>query len=145
MAGFRIPTVKPPNKNGRSSSHKDIWPPYQWLGYSDITNFSTTAASEITSTSTIFTIQAGPMKFNATFFTPVEPNDYGRQSIPFTYLFVDGFVADDGNPHSIQLYSDITGGQLNPHWMAGRATMDYLRPMVRQDEKAMREVIGRLQ
>ncbi|KAF7783395.1 hypothetical protein Agabi119p4_1419 [Agaricus bisporus var. burnettii] len=83
--------------------------PYQWLGNSNIANFSTTTSSEITPTSTIFTIQAGPMKFKATFFTPIEPNDYTRQSIPFTYLFVDGFAADDGNPHTIQLYSDITG------------------------------------
>ncbi|EKM77069.1 hypothetical protein AGABI1DRAFT_108435 [Agaricus bisporus var. burnettii JB137-S8] len=83
--------------------------PYQWLGNSNIANFSTTTSSEITPTSTIFTIQAGPMKFKATFFTPIEPNDYTRQSIPFTYLFVDGFVADDGNPHTIQLYSDISG------------------------------------
>ncbi|XP_006457506.1 hypothetical protein AGABI2DRAFT_123370 [Agaricus bisporus var. bisporus H97] len=85
--------------------------PYQWMGNSDsnIANFSTTSSSEITPTSTIFTIQAGPMKFKATFFTPIEPNNYTRQSIPFTYLFVDGFVADDGNPHTIQLYSEITG------------------------------------
>ncbi|EKM77075.1 hypothetical protein AGABI1DRAFT_130801 [Agaricus bisporus var. burnettii JB137-S8] len=83
--------------------------PYKWLGNSIVTNFSTAVASEITPTSTIFTIQAGPMKFNVTFFTPIEPNDYTRQSIPFTYLFVDGFVADDGNQHIIQLYSDITG------------------------------------
>ncbi|KAF7783398.1 hypothetical protein Agabi119p4_1422 [Agaricus bisporus var. burnettii] len=85
--------------------------PYQWMGNSDsnIANFSTTISSEITPTRTIFTIQAGPMKFKATFFTPVEPNDYTRQSIPFTYLFVDSFVADDGNPHTIQLYSEITG------------------------------------
>ncbi|KAF7783397.1 hypothetical protein Agabi119p4_1421 [Agaricus bisporus var. burnettii] len=115
------------NTNGNAPQH--VWPqlftqkhilgwnamirvdgqPYQWLGDSYIANFSTTAASEITPTSTIFTIQAGPMKFKATFFTPIEPNDYTRQSIPFTYLFVDGFVADDGNPHTIQLYSDISG------------------------------------
>ncbi|KAF7783408.1 hypothetical protein Agabi119p4_1432 [Agaricus bisporus var. burnettii] len=86
--------------------------PYQWLGdhpEPSVANFSTTVASEITPTSTIFTIQAGLIKFKATFFTPIEPNDYTRQSIPFTYLFVDGFVADDGNPHKIQLYSDVSG------------------------------------
>ncbi|XP_006457508.1 hypothetical protein AGABI2DRAFT_181692 [Agaricus bisporus var. bisporus H97] len=83
--------------------------PYKWLGKSTVANYSTTVASEITPTSTIFTMQAGPMKFNVTFFTPIEPDDYTRQSIPFTYLFVDGFVADDGNSHIIQLYSDITG------------------------------------
>jgi hypothetical protein len=46
--------------------------PYQWMGKSPNYNFSTTITSEITPTSTTFIIQAGSVKFNATFFSPVE-------------------------------------------------------------------------
>jgi hypothetical protein len=46
--------------------------PYQWLGASINVNFSTAVARGITPTRTTFTIQAGPMKFNATFFSPIE-------------------------------------------------------------------------
>jgi hypothetical protein len=46
--------------------------PYQWLGNASNYNFSSTVANNITPTKTIFTIQAGHMKFNATFFSPVE-------------------------------------------------------------------------
>lgn len=48
---------------------------YQWLGaFSGDSTFSTTVASgsRITPTTTIFTIHAGPMRFNATFFSPIE-------------------------------------------------------------------------
>jgi hypothetical protein len=46
--------------------------PFQWLGNFPNYNFTNTVASTITPTKTIFTIQAGHMKFNATFFTPIE-------------------------------------------------------------------------
>jgi hypothetical protein len=45
---------------------------YQWLGDSLLVNFSTTVANTITPTRTIFTIQAGSMTFNVTFFSPIE-------------------------------------------------------------------------
>lgn len=104
---------------------------YQWLGGLINNSYSNTVVTEITPTRTIFTLQAGHIQFNATFFTPIEvilfivhngvaslpaqPTNYTRQSIPFTYLFVDGFTTDDAKPHSIQLYSDITAGLYNIH------------------------------
>ncbi|KAF5360962.1 hypothetical protein D9756_005161 [Leucocoprinus leucothites] len=79
---------------------------YQWLGA--YYNSTKTLMSAITPTKTIFRIEAGPMQFNATFLTPIEPNDYVRQSIPFSYLYIDDFSFNDSALHSVQLYTDIT-------------------------------------
>ncbi|KAF5346060.1 hypothetical protein D9756_010802 [Leucocoprinus leucothites] len=82
--------------------------PYQWMGNSGF-NFTNTVSSYITPTKSVFTIQAGPMQFNVTFFSPIEPNDYVRQSMPFSYMYIDAFAANDSQPHSVQIYSDISG------------------------------------
>ncbi|KAJ6567991.1 hypothetical protein DFH09DRAFT_1155589 [Mycena vulgaris] len=79
---------------------------WQWLGNPG-GNASTWISTEITPTRTIMTVQAGPMLLNVTFLSPVEPSDWTRQSFPFSYVYVDG-TAQDGNFHSIQLYSDIS-------------------------------------
>jgi hypothetical protein len=81
----------------------------------------------ITPTKTVFRIEAGPIQFNATFFSPIEvwivslaerpeanllqPKDYVRQSTPFTYMYIDGFSSNDSAEHIVQLYSDITAGK----------------------------------
>ncbi|EKM77071.1 hypothetical protein AGABI1DRAFT_43976 [Agaricus bisporus var. burnettii JB137-S8] len=121
---------------------------YQWLGGLINDSYSNTVVTEITPTRTIFTLQAGHIQFNATFFTPIEPTNYTRQSIPFTYLFVDGFTTDDAKPHSIQLYSDITAGLYNIHraskWdmkTSGDMIYHYVKPihprsMVDEDDSA---------
>ncbi|KAF9443528.1 hypothetical protein P691DRAFT_778832 [Macrolepiota fuliginosa MF-IS2] len=80
---------------------------FQWMGNSGF-NFTKTLTSEISPTKSVFRIQAGPIQFNATFLTPIEPTDYVRQSIPFSYMFVDAFSATDGQAHRIQVYSDIS-------------------------------------
>jgi hypothetical protein len=41
----------------------------------------------------------------------MQPGDWALQSFPFSYVYLDG-KAIDGQPHSIQLYSDISGGAL---------------------------------
>lgn len=38
-----------------------------------------------------------------------QPSDLVLQSFPFSYAYVD-IKSLDGNPHSVQLYTDITGG-----------------------------------
>jgi hypothetical protein len=43
----------------------------------------------------------------------MQPGDWALQSFPFSYVYLDG-KAIDGKPHSIQLYSDISGGALVP-------------------------------
>ncbi|KAJ7512010.1 hypothetical protein B0H11DRAFT_721093 [Mycena galericulata] len=79
---------------------------WNWLGF-PVGNTSTLISTEITPTRTILTVQAGPMLLNVTFLSPVEPSNWALQSLPFSYVYVDG-QALDGKSHSIQLYSDIS-------------------------------------
>ncbi|KAF7378302.1 hypothetical protein MSAN_00255600 [Mycena sanguinolenta] len=81
---------------------------YHWLGSPVPGNASTWIETQVTPTQTILTVQAGPMQLNVTFLSPIEPSDWGRQSFPFSYVYLDG-TATDGKPHSVQLYSDISG------------------------------------
>ncbi|KAJ7347211.1 hypothetical protein DFH08DRAFT_808969 [Mycena albidolilacea] len=81
---------------------------YHWLGQPIPGNASTWLATTVTPTRTILTVQAGPMRLNVTFLSPIEPGDWARQSFPFSYVYLDG-KATDGQSHSIQLYSDISG------------------------------------
>ncbi len=96
---------------------------YQWMGSSGF-NFTRTATSEITPSKSVFRLEAGPITFNVTFLSPIEvrifyflglvvslgvqPNDYVRQSMPFSYMYIDGIVASDSEPHNVQVYSDIS-------------------------------------
>ncbi len=81
--------------------------------------------SEVNTSKSIFRIQAGPIHFNATFLSPIEvwvcffhlelfsssgaqPDNYVRQSMPFSYMYIYGIVANDSQPHTIQIYSDIS-------------------------------------
>ncbi|MCJ1463316.1 hypothetical protein MMC07_001923 [Pseudocyphellaria aurata] len=57
-----------------------------------------------TSTHTIFTLAAGDATFRLDFLSPVSPNDYVRQSLPFSYLTV---FASSSRSLSIQIYSDV--------------------------------------
>ncbi|KAI0248912.1 hypothetical protein BJV78DRAFT_1378612 [Lactifluus subvellereus] len=57
----------------------------------------------VTPTRTVFTFQIGPIALTATFFSPIEPGNWVRQSTPFTYLAFE-LNATDGNTHDVQLY-----------------------------------------
>ena len=61
-----------------------------------------------TPTQTIFTLTAGPVNVVVTFLSPVEYNDLQRQSIPLSYMLIS-VASNDGNSHSVQVYSDISG------------------------------------
>ncbi|KAH9171798.1 hypothetical protein EDB89DRAFT_2070371 [Lactarius sanguifluus] len=61
-----------------------------------------------TGTSTVVSAQAGPMEFNLTFLNPIEPGDWVKQSIPFSYLALTA-KSLDGAVHNVQVYSDISG------------------------------------
>ncbi|KIM38969.1 hypothetical protein M413DRAFT_447329 [Hebeloma cylindrosporum] len=80
---------------------------YQWFGRNNITTIlnATTTSYHLTPTRSIFTVSAGPAQFNATFMDPIEPSDWVRHSLPFSYLFIDTLLTTDGNSHSIQFYS----------------------------------------
>jgi Domain of unknown function (DUF5127) len=84
----------------------------------------------VTPTRTIFVAQTGSMQVNLTFLNPIEvrfnssvtfkvlhmhhlkPGDWVKQSIPFSYI---AFTAEslDGASHTVQVYSDVTGGTYN--------------------------------
>ncbi|KAF8194036.1 hypothetical protein K438DRAFT_1969332 [Mycena galopus ATCC 62051] len=53
-----------------------------------------------------YRVSAIPTLLNVTFLSPVEPSDWGRQSFPFSYLYVEG-TATDCQAHSIHIYSYI--------------------------------------
>ncbi|KAI5115723.1 hypothetical protein M0805_009016 [Coniferiporia weirii] len=83
---------------------------YQIIGTSDVpfAPLATQTSVEFTPTSSIFTLTAGNMLINATFMSPIEPTDLVRQSLPFSYFYMTA-TSLDGNPHSVSMYSDVTG------------------------------------
>ncbi|KAH9000742.1 hypothetical protein EDB86DRAFT_3075192 [Lactarius hatsudake] len=62
----------------------------------------------ITPTQTVVSAQAGPMQVNLTFLNPIEPGDWVKQSIPFSYLALSA-KSLDGAAHAVQVYSDVSG------------------------------------
>ncbi|GJE95240.1 DUF5127 and DUF1793 domain-containing protein [Phanerochaete sordida] len=68
---------------------------------------------QVTPTRTIVSLVAGPVDFNVTFLSPIEPADPVKQSFPFTYFAISA-VSNDGANHEVQVYSDIT-----TEWVSG--------------------------
>ncbi|KAG7090517.1 hypothetical protein E1B28_009628 [Marasmius oreades] len=66
----------------------------------------------VTPTRTIFILRAGPIQFNVTYLSPIEPDDIVLQSFPFSYVFLDA-VSADNQAHSVQVYSDLSGEWLS--------------------------------
>jgi len=67
-----------------------------------------------------FTFDAGPVRVEARFFSPVLPKDLCKSSIPLSYLEAE-FIATDELSHDVQLYSDIDsiwlgGGNVSVDW-----------------------------
>lgn len=91
------------------------------------TGEATQQALVFTPTRTSFRLQAGPVDVNITFLSPIEvsisrhsqqsgiivpqPKDLIKQSMPFTYIYMD-LVSNDGQPHDVQVYSDISAGEV---------------------------------
>ncbi|GAA6059794.1 hypothetical protein JCM10212_003689 [Sporobolomyces blumeae] len=65
-------------------------------------------AFEYTATRSIFSFDADGVEFNATFLSPVTPNDEVRTSLPFSYFAVDVDPRAVGE-RTIEVYSDIGG------------------------------------
>ncbi|KAH8834149.1 hypothetical protein DL96DRAFT_1579578 [Flagelloscypha sp. PMI_526] len=88
---------------------------YSFLGASavDGLQLATQTRAEFTSTQSKFQFTAGPVTLNVTFFSPVEPNDPVKQSMPFSYMSVTAQSAD-GAAHAVQVYSDISA-----EWASG--------------------------
>ena len=100
---------------------------WEWLGDNTIPspNISLFTNLGITPTRTIYQFSAGPMNLTITYLTPIEvirlaryrhvsltpmkPADPVKQSFPFIYVSFQA-KSTDGQPHSVQVYSDITAG-----------------------------------
>lgn len=67
---------------------------------------ATVVSAEYTATHTLFILNAGSATFTLDFFSPVSPNNYVRQSLPFSYLTISARVEGTSSPR-IQLYCDI--------------------------------------
>ncbi|PCH43524.1 hypothetical protein WOLCODRAFT_164515 [Wolfiporia cocos MD-104 SS10] len=70
-------------------------------------------STEITPTRTIQHLQAGAMDITVTYMSPIEPLDWSKQSMPFSYMAVNA-SSSDGQAHEVQLYSDISA-----EWVSG--------------------------
>ncbi|KAM5534567.1 hypothetical protein V8D89_011771 [Ganoderma adspersum] len=86
---------------------------YRWMGGDGDGTPTNVTNIQITPTRSIFVMQAGPINLTVTFLSPVEPDDWVKQSIPFSYVSVEA-QSIDGNSYSMQIYSDITA-----EWASG--------------------------
>jgi len=62
---------------------------------------------QVTSTRSIYTLTGGGITLKVTFFSPVDPADVQRQSVPFSYVTVNA-VSSDGGTHQVSVYLDIS-------------------------------------
>ncbi|GJE95220.1 DUF5127 and DUF4965 domain-containing protein [Phanerochaete sordida] len=58
-------------------------------------------------------VNAGPIDVNVTYLSPIEPTDPVKQSFPISYVSLTA-ASNDGQPHAVQVYLDITG-----EWLSG--------------------------
>ncbi|KAI1795667.1 hypothetical protein LXA43DRAFT_731775 [Ganoderma leucocontextum] len=86
---------------------------YTWMGQDGVGTAANITNIQVTPTRSIFVMQAGPMNVTVTFLTPVEPDDWVKQSIPFSYVSVEA-QSLDGNSYPVQVYSDISA-----EWASG--------------------------
>ncbi|RMJ27040.1 Glutaminase [Aspergillus sp. HF37] len=88
--------------------------PFTWMGGIPNTNMVNQVAYEYTSTKSVFTMHVdNKVEMNVTFLSPVTPDDFRRQSLVSSYLYVD-VASMDGSTHNVQLYSDISA-----EWASG--------------------------
>jgi hypothetical protein len=113
---------------------------YQWLGNDTGITPAKTGNTYLTATRTMFRMEAGPVSLNVSFLSPVEvrfrpifidialeldiraclviqPTNLVRQSFPFAYVYVD-VSANDGQTHSVQLYTDVSACKFIPPSLA---------------------------
>ena len=84
---------------------------YTWMGAPVGPQLVNQTAFQYTSTKSIFTMNvAGLVQMNITFFSPITPSDFMRQSLTFSYMNVD-VTSLDGVNHHVELYTDMTAGR----------------------------------
>ncbi|KAJ7634847.1 hypothetical protein FB45DRAFT_1142317 [Roridomyces roridus] len=129
----RSPYVNTWLKQGAGTALNDAWPvfwagqtaawvgfvsvdgkPYSYMGTPSVDGSSYTKATQksmnFTATQSTFVLSAGPVDLTVTFLSPT---DYVKLSIPLSYMTV-AVTSTDGNAHSVQVYSDVTG-----EWLSG--------------------------
>ncbi|KAJ3489051.1 hypothetical protein NLI96_g2424 [Meripilus lineatus] len=81
---------------------------WEWLGSATTNpNISVPLDLSISPTRTVYTFRAGPMDVKITFLTPIEPADPVKQSLPFTYIYLEA-NSTDSQSHTVQVYSDVS-------------------------------------
>ncbi|KAK0246466.1 hypothetical protein EDD85DRAFT_874820, partial [Armillaria nabsnona] len=116
-----------------------LWGDYGDGTYTNLTSF------EVTPTRTIFSIHANTTNMNVTFLSPIEPSDLVLQSLPFSYVFID-VESNDGQEHSIQLYSDITAEWVSgdpeslAEWSTTKTDYSTIHKASRQSPPSMQEI-----
>ncbi|PBK74135.1 hypothetical protein ARMSODRAFT_1014448 [Armillaria solidipes] len=123
----------------RMDSHRQL--DFQIVGelrpnYRELTGF------EVTPTRTIFSIQANTTNVNVTFLSPIEPSDLVLQSLPFFYVYID-VESNDGQEHSIQLFTDINNGADSnsfAEWRTTRTNFSTIHQATRQTRQNMQEI-----
>ncbi|EPQ55448.1 DUF1793-domain-containing protein [Gloeophyllum trabeum ATCC 11539] len=70
-----------------------------------------------TATQSTFVLSAGGVDLTATFLSPITPTKLVNQSFPFSYLALSA-APNDGKPHTVQVYTDITG-----EWLTSNASL----------------------
>ena len=91
---------------------------YEFMGTPNQDPIGTTLKAKqtglkVTPTQSIFTFTAGPVELTVDFFTPIDPVDLKRLSIPASYIAVSARSLDDNN-HPVQVYIDLSG-----EWTSG--------------------------
>ncbi|KAI0744211.1 hypothetical protein C8Q80DRAFT_1220875 [Daedaleopsis nitida] len=90
---------------------------YAWMGNDRVDDGAANVTNtQVTPTRTIFSMQAGPMNIVVTYLSPIEPADWVKQSLPFSYVSIEASSAD-GSAHDVQVYADISA-----EWLSGDRT-----------------------
>src|SRR5882672_4127175 len=83
---------------------------------------------KVTPTQSIFTFNAGPIALAVNFFTPIDPTDLKRLSLPASYISVSAWSLDSAT-HEVEVYLDISA-----EWTSGDSNEEVVWEMM--------EVIG---
>ncbi|CAG2180698.1 unnamed protein product, partial [Oppiella nova] len=83
---------------------------------------------KVTPTQSIFTFNAGPIALAVNFFTPIDPTDLKRLSLPASYISVSAWSLDS-DTHEVEVYLDISA-----EWTSGDSNEEVVWEMI--------EVIG---
>ena len=97
--------------------------PYLFAGAPSIPNGPTLTlmnqiSLEVTATRSIYVLAGGGVNLTVTFFSPVDPDNLQRQSVPFSYITMQAASAD-GESHTVEVYFDISG-----EWAHGDTSQD---------------------